>query len=119
MKNLLLGICFIMIFFIIIIWLLPGTSETHCILQHDFNNTRYIGLVKKKYIDFNEHSYPIVEILNANDSIIRLNLVLERNQIFNKIKVGDYIDKPKGTNTIFFMKHDKKEPLGQVDFGCN
>src|SRR6478735_5035351 len=86
MKKLLLGFVFIAFFFTMIRLFAPNISETRCKLTQDFNNSQYIGRVMDKYIDSNNHSYPIVEIANSEDSILKLNLVLETNQLFNKIE---------------------------------
>jgi len=119
MKNMLIGLSCLVVFFLSIRWLLPDLKETPCVLKRDFVGHSYIGIVKKKYVDTKQHSYPIVEILNQKDSILKLNLVLEKNRIYNKISEGAYLYKLEGADSVFIMKGDKKIFIGKASYGCN
>lgn len=119
MNKILLGLGCAAIFFYLISLLLPSPMDSRCIMQANFSNHYYKGVVKNKYIDFTQHSYPIVEIESRTDSVIKLNLVLEKNGIFEKLNIGAHIYKPKGMDTIFVIKNSKMISIGEADFGCD
>ena len=118
MKYVLLSLGFLVVFFLLVKLLLPNLSDTDCILKQEFIGNQYIGVVKDKYVDVSQHSYPIIKILDSRDSVLTLNLVMEKTGLYDKIEVGQHIYKPKGNDTVFLLAQGKKITLGKADFGC-
>jgi len=119
MKKIVSGILFFMFFFGLVWLLFPGPNEASCNRQDDFLKLKINGLVLKKYIDKEQHSYPIIEVKDFDsDSVIVINLVCDKSDAFSKINVMDSLIKPTGVNSIFRNINNKLVMIAVVDFGC-
>lgn len=119
-KKILLGLLFLVVFFGLVKFFTPNLKDTPCKLYREFMKRELRGIVVNSYIDKSNHSYPIVEIKNEKTGKIeKLNFVLEKSDVFNKIHVSDFLVKVINSDAIFIEKASKLELVGNVDFGCD
>lgn len=74
------------------------------------------GVITNKFVDKNEHNYPIL-IIDGNDETIRYNMTSDLSGLFDFVEIGDEIIKEKGFNQIS-VKRDIKKVVFFLDYGC-
>ncbi|PZX46321.1 hypothetical protein [Algoriphagus chordae] len=74
------------------------------------------GMLKEKYIDRSNHNKATL-IISDNKMEYQITLVNEKNNIFEKLEIGDSINKSKGSLQIIAIR-DKEEFVYQMDYGC-
>ena len=82
-----------------------------------WKKTNIDGIVIKKYIDSNQHSFPIIEWENKLKLIDTLNLVRDTSNLFSVIKPFDTIKKELNSIIIKIKRKDTAFERA-IDFGC-
>lgn len=120
MKKIIYIVLFLVLFFGLIKVFLPGLNDSPCILTDNFNKLDINGIVIKKYIDSDQHSYPILKIRSNNglDTVLTINLVLEKSGLFERINPLDTLYKHKDSNEIYIQQDNRLRLIGKADFGC-
>lgn len=118
MKKGLIILILIVGFYGAIFYFFPSLSENDCIWDEKFKALELNGVIEKKYIDSNQHSYPMIEIRQfGGDSLALINLIGDTTNSFNKLNIGDTIRKSSGNNSIKLKNRNGEYEIA-VDFGC-
>lgn len=99
-------------------YFLPSLYDGECNWDKRFKEIELNGIVEKKYLDTNQHSYPMMEIRQLGvDTLVLINLIGDTTSSYYKIEIGDTIVKAKGNN-LFRLRKNGNEFIISVDFGC-
>jgi hypothetical protein len=121
-KGRILQIILIIIFFgWFIIQVIPQFAiNTRCVVYDDFLKLSLNGIVKSKYIDSSNHSFPTIEIKNfKSNNTEKLLLDLDTTNLYNQLNIGDTIFKSKNKDAIFRIESHKQYFISKVNFGCS
>jgi primosomal protein N'' len=106
------------LFFLLLYFILPSSNENRCFCQERFDNLEFNGKVVKKYFDKNQHSVPILEILNEKGELQHVNFFLEQTTFYQQINTNDSVNKRRNSNVLYIFNNNTIKKAGQVDFGC-
>jgi len=110
-----LRIIFIALFIAYLYFILPSGKEVGERLNNNFLKSQFEGVIINKFIDKNEHSYPIIIIKTfENDSIIKINLVRESTNIFDSLIISDSIYKYKNKSFLIRKRNGQQSFIGPV-----
>lgn len=112
---------FLAIIIILITWLIITliSRNENCQGNDFFKNSSFYGVVTRKYIDSEQHSIPVIEILDLdNKKTIKVDFFLDISHSYEKIHVSDSIMKKKGNMDIYLLNNGKSNFLTKVDFSC-
>lgn len=103
-----------------VIWLIYCLfKDKECVGNNYFNDIKFYGTVKAKYLDHEQHSVPVIELIDLNQKMVRkIGFFNENNNSYEKIKINDIIIKEKGSMNIYVIKNGKKDFLTKVNFNC-
>lgn len=111
-------IAFFSFFLLCIFPFIKQAFQSNCNAYQDFLKDSYNGIVVKKYINREQHSYKTVEIKNLTDSKINVFLLdFDISCFYDKININDTIYKEHGNNTIYLTNKNGKS-ISVLDFGC-
>lgn len=88
------------------------TSEA-CKRQNDFDQKVFKGIVFKKYLNTENHGYPMVKIKGVDD----LNLVIDTSGFFRFVKAGDSVVKGKDSPYLNVIRQ-KSTHRFKINFFC-
>ena len=112
-----ISIIFIALFITYLYFKLPSGKDVRERLNNDFLISQFEGVITNKFIDRNEHSYPIIIIKSfENDSLIRINLVRESTNIFDSLIISDSIYKYKNDSLLIRKRNGQQSFIGPVIF---
>lgn len=94
----------------------PSFQDEICQNFEQAKELKFQGVVQNKYIDKDEHSYPIIEIKQFNNENSRLNLTNDKSGLFDFLQIGDTVIKKTGTT--FRVKKANRWHEMNIDFGC-
>ena len=121
-KRRIIQFLLIIVFFVwFIIQIIPQFSiNTRCVVYDDFLKLSLNGIVKSKYIDSLNHSFPTIEIKNfKSTNTEKLLLDLDTSNLYNQLNIGDTVFKSKNDDTIFRIESNKQYFISKVNFGCS
>jgi hypothetical protein len=110
----------IIIFYLLVNHFTASIEDGQCNKCLDFNlNVAFKGVVTRKEIDRQNHSYPMVHIQQLeSDSQVTLNLNLDTSNFFQEIKSNDTISKDFNSSWIYIKKNGAYIKYKWIDFGC-
>lgn len=101
------------------VFIIPSDNKTNCSNKKEFLAYVFKGVVIRKYLDKEQHSYPMIDIINFIDNKkFQINLVEESSNIFEKVLVDDTIMKNKGSDILKFIRNDSSFSL-RAYFNCD
>lgn len=110
-KGIIISIISIILVIVFINFITPSTQKKLCQESDRFMRMSLHGVIEEKYIDRDNHDYPIVELKDFQTSeTIRLNFILDRSDFFSVVSKGDTISKKKGT-IEFLINSDRRLEL--------
>ena len=80
----------------------------------DIYKDSFSGIIVEKYIDTENHMYPIVKVENREGKSRTINLSFDTSQFFEIVKKGDYIEKEN--NSLRVMINDSSNV--RIDYGA-
>ena len=113
LKKVLIILIALSIFISIMLW---ASSKIPCVEYEKYKALNLRGSVIKKFIDPNDHSYPIINIQNK-DGLQRLNLFND-TVVYNSIDLGDTIKKAKD-DPYLYVKNGQKNIKAILQFACD
>lgn len=114
----LMYIAFFSFFLLCISPFIKQALESNCTAYQDFLKDSYSGIVVKKYINREQHSYKTVEIKNFSANKINVFLLdFDISGFYDKININDTIYKATGIDTVYLT--NRKGKFGYIlDFNC-
>jgi hypothetical protein len=117
-KNI-VSVIVLVIFFSWVYFFTPSYNDSQCNKLKDFKKLYINGVVIKKYIDSQEHSYPMIFIKNFNSNdTVNLNLVFDTTNLFNVLKESDTVYKDRNKLDLYISNNGKSVFFNRIDFGC-
>ena len=112
-KKIIIKVLIAIIFLSVVIW---AGSNNGCRLYENYKAQSFEGPVIKKFINPDDHSFPIVYILGKDD-IHEINFSYD-TVVYNAIKKGDTISKMKN-DKFMYIKNNKKSIKAIMQFECD
>jgi len=106
-----------LLFFIALLlymWFAPSSNEKNCLHSRNVKNFSYKGVITDKYVDTNNHSYPILIV----DESTEIDLTNEISGLFDYIRISDKIEKKSGSYK-FIITRDNKQTSYILNYGCD
>lgn len=99
---------FLFIIFIFFYFFIQKSNKEICHEKKaSFNSWDYHGIVGYKYKDSANHTYNI--LILSNKKKLNLNsILLDSDQVYENIQIGDSLSKIKGLDTLWIYKRDKQ-----------
>jgi len=98
---------------------IPSSNKERCLLQEDFDNKYFYGVIIRKFYDHSQHSTPLIVMKNfKNNSIDTLYFSGDQSNSFEILKESDTIYKKAKSRTIFLKKANVLKVICKVNFGC-
>ena len=117
MKENILGIIIVLLFFLLLYLTLPSDEEVRENNRINFINLSFRGVVYDKFIDKSEHSFPIVIIKSIEDTIVyKINFARESNSMFDSLNTLDTVYKNRGENVIYSKRNNAYIKIGPAYF---
>jgi uncharacterized membrane protein YukC len=111
---------FVISFFTIIYFISPSRKEALCNSYQNYLAIQFNGIVIKKFIDSNEHSFPYIYVKDfLNGTITKLNLFDDDQHTYENISLKDSIVKFKGSAWLYKRVNQKLVKVNIINFGCN
>lgn len=117
MKKSVICLVLVILFLGYFVYKLPSYNDVNCSYLKEFKNSNFDGFVVEKYIDSTQHSFPIIKIMNKDNSMVELNLIRDSSNSFFNFNVGDTVIKKSGEKGLYIKKNGVfVEKI--IDFGC-
>jgi len=118
MKRAYKNIIFLVLCFSFIYYLIHRSNQVNCSLYKGYKKSSFEGIVIKKFIDVNEHSFPFVYVRNyKSNQLEKLNLFYD-NSAYAAIHLKDSIIKLKNDPWIYKKNGQILLKVKIITFGC-
>lgn len=87
-----------LIIVILLIFYSNYSSKRNCLKTT--KELSFKGIIIKKYIDYKQHEYPILEVLTSNKNVQKINLSMDYSGLFDYVKINDSINKENGNLNV-------------------
>jgi len=94
----------------------PDNKVLSCNWSLDMKMKTFSGSLKEKYIDRSNHGKETL-VISKKEMEHQITLTNEKNNIFEKLEIGDLIKKDKGSLQISVIR-GKEELIYEMDYGC-
>lgn len=97
---------FFILFFSLVYYIISRGAKVNCELYEQYKSSSFEGIVVKKFVDNNEHSFPFIYVKrNKSNHIEKLNLFYDTNA-YGVINLKDTVFKIKNDPWIY-KKHKR------------
>lgn len=97
----------------------PSTNFASCTRERRFRDSRFEGVVFKKYIDDKQHSTPTIAILGVDSDTTMMFIIDEHSGIYDKLNIGDTLKKLAGSLEIEKIGSGSFSTIGPAIFQCD
>lgn len=112
-----IGLIVVITFFILLIKKIPTNNEIVKNTNSTFSEMSFYGYVINKYIDTNNHNYPILIIKSLNDSnFIKLDLLREVSGFYTDVNKKDTVFKELNSMDVYKIENKDTIHFKEVEF---
>lgn len=90
-------------------------KKNHCTKSAFFKEKAIQGRIISRALDTLNHAYPYIVL---NPDIDKVYFELEANHVFDSLQVGDEVNKPKDSDTIWVTRNSRVF-FFIADYGCH
>jgi hypothetical protein len=118
MKNIYIKIIFFVVFVAFIYYMINRSSQINCNLYNEYKESSFEGVVVKKFIDVDEHSFPFVYVRNYNNNHLeKLNLFYD-SSVYKVLHLKDSIVKLKDNPWLYKRNGQRLLKIKIITFAC-